>query len=61
MDGAAFVRALRADPRFERTKVVLDSGLPEFVVREQFDAFDAFLRKPFKIETLLALIRTLLA
>lgn len=60
MDGAEFARALRADPRFEQTRIVLDSGVPESVVREQFDGYDAFLRKPFKIETLLDLLRRLL-
>lgn len=60
MDGAEFARALRADPRFEHTRIVLDSGLPEAAVREQFDGYDAFLRKPFKIEALLALLRQLL-
>ena len=61
MDGAEFARALRADPRLAHTRIVLNSGLPEFVIRDQFDTYDAFLRKPFKVETLLAVIQRLLS
>jgi len=57
MNGAEFVAALRADPRFAHTRVILDSGLPENAIREQFDGYDAFLRKPFKVEALLQLVR----
>ena len=60
MNGAEFARELRADPAFERTRIILNSGLPESVIRDQFDGYDAFLRKPFKVEVLLALIRQLL-
>lgn len=56
MNGAEFSRALRADPQFAHTKVILNSGLPEAAIREQFDGYDAFLRKPFKVERLLELV-----
>ena len=56
MNGADFARALRADPRFDGTKIILNSGLPEAAIRDQFDSYDAFLRKPFKVETLLELV-----
>jgi CheY-like chemotaxis protein len=56
MNGAEFSRVLRADPRFARTKIILNSGLPEVAIRDKFDGYDAFLRKPFKVETLLALV-----
>ena len=36
---------------------MLNSGLPEAAIREQFDGYDAFLRKPFKVETLLDLVQ----
>ena len=56
MNGAEFARALRADPQFVHTKIILNSGLPEVVIRGQFDGYDAFLRKPFKVERLLELV-----
>jgi CheY-like chemotaxis protein len=56
MNGAEFTRALRADPQFAETKVILNSGLPEAAIRDQFDNYDAFLRKPFKVERLLELV-----
>ena len=56
MNGAEFARALRADPQFARTKIILNSGLPEAAIRDQFDRYDAFLRKPFKVERLLELV-----
>ena len=56
MNGAEFTRALRAEPQFAHTRVILNSGLPEAAIRGEFDGYDAFLRKPFKVETLLALV-----
>jgi CheY-like chemotaxis protein len=60
MDGAEFVTELRRDPQLAHAKVVINSGLPEAAVRERFDAFDAFLRKPYVVDVLLALIARLL-
>jgi CheY-like chemotaxis protein len=57
MNGAEFARALRADPQFAHTKIILNSGLPEVAIRDQFDGYDAFLRKPFKVDTLLTLVQ----
>jgi len=57
MNGAEFARALRADAQFANTKIILNSGLPEVAIRDHFDGYDAFLRKPFKVETLLALVQ----
>ena len=37
MNGAEFARALRADPQFANTKIVLNSGLPEVAIRDQLD------------------------
>ncbi len=56
MNGAEFARALQADPQFAHTKIILNSGLPEAAIRDHFDGYDAFLRKPFKVETLLELV-----
>jgi CheY-like chemotaxis protein len=56
MDGADFSRTLRADPLFANTKIIMNSGMPESAIRPHFDGYDAFLRKPFKVERLLALV-----
>jgi CheY-like chemotaxis protein len=60
MNGAELARALRADPAFAQTRIILNSGLPESVIREQFDGYDAFLRKPFKLEVLMSIVQTLI-
>ena len=60
MDGAEFSRALRADPAFANTKIILNSGLPEIAIRDHFNEYDAFLRKPFKVEMLLSLVEQLI-
>ena len=60
MNGAEFARELRADPAFAKTKIVLNSGLPEYAIRDQYDGYDAFLRKPFKIEVLLSVVAELI-
>jgi CheY-like chemotaxis protein len=60
MDGAGFVREMRRDPRLAHTKVVINSGLPEVAVREQFADYDAFLRKPYVVDVLLAMLTELL-
>jgi CheY-like chemotaxis protein len=56
MNGAEFARELRRDPQFSHTRIILNSGLPEAAIRDHFDGYDAFLRKPFKVETLLELV-----
>lgn len=57
MDGAELTRALRAEPQFAHTKIILNSGLPEAAIRDRVDGYDAFLRKPFEVERLLALVQ----
>jgi CheY-like chemotaxis protein len=57
MNGAEFSRALRADPQFAHTRIILNSGLPEAAIRDQFESYDAFLRKPFKVGKLLELVQ----
>ena len=61
MNGAELSRELRADPMFAETRIILNSGLPETAIRDQFDQYDAFLRKPFNVHVLLSLVKELLA
>lgn len=56
MNGAALIRAVKSDPALSGTKIVLNSGLSEESIRREFDVYDAFLRKPFRIELLIELI-----
>jgi CheY-like chemotaxis protein len=60
MNGAEMGAAMRASDEFESIPIVMISGLSEAGVRQQFDGYDAFLRKPFQMEPALDLIRRLL-
>jgi CheY-like chemotaxis protein len=60
MDGAEMAGALRQDPALAGTKIIVNSGLPETAIRERFDTYDAFLRKPYNVNVLLGLLSSLL-
>lgn len=60
MNGAEMGRALRADAHTQHIKIVMNSSLPEASVREHFDGYDAFLRKPYNVDVALKLIADLL-
>lgn len=52
MDGAEFGCTVRANPAYSATPIVMTSGLPEEALKERFQQYNAFLRKPF-FDTLL--------
>ena len=56
MGGAAMLAALRTDGRFAQEPVILMSSLDDTTARESCSGFQAFLRKPFRIAELLALL-----
>lgn len=60
MNGAQLIEALRADSRHARLPVLLMSGASESVLRPLTTAYNAFLRKPFDIDTLLEQVKALL-
>lgn len=60
MDGAQLAGAIRADPRLRDVPIIMVSAVGEAQVRARFDGYQAFLRKPFKISTLLETVRRLL-
>jgi len=60
MNGADFVQALHADPRFSATKIILNSGLPEELVGRDTADYHRFLRKPFPMVRLLELVEELI-
>jgi len=59
MDGARLGRAIRTDPALADLPIVLATSAEEARVREAFDDYDAYLRKPFGAAQLVPLARTL--
>jgi CheY-like chemotaxis protein len=60
MDGAALVRAIRGRPDWHDIPVVLMCALPEETVRDRLDSYSAFVRKPFRMDEVVALVERLL-
>ena len=60
MSGVQLIEAVRSNPHYAETPILLMSGVPESVLRPLTSAFDGFLRKPFDIDTLLQHIKVLL-
>jgi CheY-like chemotaxis protein len=56
MTGAELGAALRADARSRQLPLIVMSGTEEQVIAEHFVDYDAFLRKPFSGEQMLALV-----
>ena len=54
LDGPGFLRTMRAEPAWAAIPVVMMSSLPEDAVAAHGDGYAAFLRKPFRIATVLA-------
>jgi CheY-like chemotaxis protein len=54
MDGADMGRALRASDETRGIKIIMNSALSEAALRQRFADYDAFLRKPYTIDRLLA-------
>ncbi|WP_029009819.1 response regulator [Azospirillum halopraeferens] len=49
MDGAALGRTLRSDPARRHIPILMMSAVSESALRDRFDGYDGFLRKPFPI------------
>lgn len=60
LDGAGLGRAMKADPVLSGIPIVMMSAVGEPLVRERFDAYTAFLRKPFRISALIDTVRRIL-
>lgn len=56
MDGAEMLRDMRGEPRWSRLPVILMSGIPDSIARKRCPGADAFLRKPFALDELLATV-----
>ncbi|HEU4600839.1 MAG TPA: response regulator [Steroidobacteraceae bacterium] len=60
MDGAAMGKEVRAMPELADVPIVMTSAVGEAAVRERFADFQAFLRKPFRIQELLETVARLI-
>lgn len=56
MNGAELGEAVRRNPTLSHTPFIFMSGTSEQVVRQSFRDYDAFLVKPFSVDTLLMLV-----
>jgi CheY-like chemotaxis protein len=61
LDGAGLGRAMKEDPALRTIPIVMMSAVGESVVRERFEGYTAFLRKPFRISVLIDTVRRVLA
>ena len=61
LDGGATLSAMKADLRLSSVPVLMMSGIAESMVKRRSRGYDAFLRKPFSLEELLAAVDGLLA
>ena len=60
LDGVGLVRALAANPAHAHLPVILMSSLPEEAIKSQLDGYAAFLRKPFRVATVLTTLQRVL-
>jgi CheY-like chemotaxis protein len=60
VDGVAMGRAMKQDPVLRNIPIIMTSAVGESLVRERFDGYAAFLRKPFRIAALLDVVRRVL-
>lgn len=61
MDGAALLAAVAGHPRLSGIPVVLMSSLPEPSIAAHAPGYAAFVRKPFRVDEVLAVVERLLA
>ena len=60
MDGAGLLRAMRDNPELGQVPFALMCALPELSIADRISGYDAFLRKPFKLADVSALVERLL-
>jgi CheY-like chemotaxis protein len=53
LDGPGMARAMRAEPAYAEIPIIMMSAVAEPAIRERFDGYAAFFRKPFRIPALL--------
>jgi CheY-like chemotaxis protein len=60
MDGIEMAKAIRTMPAYSAVPILMTSGVAEASLKEHESLLSAFLRKPFKIDTLLEVVHRLL-
>jgi CheY-like chemotaxis protein len=60
LDGVGMARAMRENPTYAHIPIIMMSAVGESLVRERFDGYAAFLRKPFRITALIDVVRRVL-
>jgi CheY-like chemotaxis protein len=60
MDGIQMAQAMRESPTRRGVPIIMVSAVGEAQLRGKFEGYQAFLRKPFRIATLLDTVRRLL-
>ncbi|HEU5017512.1 MAG TPA: response regulator [Pseudolabrys sp.] len=61
LDGPGMARAMRAERAYEAIPIIMMSAVGEAAVRERFDGYAAFLRKPFSIPVFLKTVAGVIA
>ena len=61
VDGGGHGSEMRANAACKNIPIIMMSAVGESVVRERFDGYAAFLRKPFRISALIDTVRRVLA
>ncbi len=61
MNGTKMLAAMREDPMFARTPVIMMSSLDEASVRDACTQYTVFMRKPFRAAYVVQLVAKLLA
>ncbi len=60
MDGAGLLRAMRENTELKAVPFILMCALPEDTIADRISGYDAFIRKPFKLANISALVDRLL-
>jgi CheY-like chemotaxis protein len=60
LDGAAMAKAMKGDTAYANIPIIMTSAVAESTLRERFDDYEAFLRKPFRAEALVKLVAAIL-
>jgi len=60
LDGIGVIQSIRSDDGLRNIPIILVSALPESTVSQRSQAYNAFLRKPYKTEDLMREIAILL-
>ena len=61
MNGIDMAAAVRAIPEYATVPILMTSGVPEEAVQKHASLLSGFLRKPFRVEALLAAVTRLMA